>query len=167
MNHAVRSLKQADVIAYAGVTMTVLLYVSFKWAPCTQVAPTKRGRKDVNFVCLFHDSIIYRDVFTLRIDFVNQFLFALCPIERPKVFKQLGKAWLVHTERINDGIDIPNENAGVPKVIVFLHILFGYLEVRLFFKRIHAIDVVVRRWRVTQVGFDISVTGLRMPGLDA
>ena len=62
MHHAVMTVIEFDVIAYAAVAVDILLYMFLKRAPCTKVAPSEVGRMNKYLFSLLHYSIIYRDI---------------------------------------------------------------------------------------------------------
>ena len=68
---------------------------------------------------------------------------------------------------IDDGVDIPDEDTGIPKEIVFLNIFLGSHVVWFLAEGVHAEDFFIAEGTGTQICLNITVSRFRTIGLHA
>ena len=144
--------------------MRITFGVFMKRSPRTQITPSKRSRKYINFICFFHYCIVYRNIFTCREEFIHHLLFLVCIIIREQAFEHPCHGRLIYPDGIDNGIDIPYKDSCIPEIVAALQIAFCRSQIRFFTERIYPINFLIGRTRHRQVCFNIAVTCFRTIG---
>lgn len=155
---AVVRIVEVDVIAYAGIAILVFGGLLMERNPRAKVAPSEGRGVNKDFLCLFHDGIVYGNVLAGGENLVNHLLLLLRIVVREEVGEDTRHLGVVHTEGIDDGRHAPNEDAGVPEVIALLDVALGNVERGFLLKGVYAVDVALARGGIAEVGLDVSVT---------
>ena len=167
MHDAVVRLKHRNVLADAGVAVEVALRVREQRAPRAQVAPAKVRRTDENLLRTLHDGVVHGNLLTFRESLVDGALLLGRTVERVHSLENLAHRGLIDAEGIHDGRNAPNEDAGVPEIVVLLDVGLRRLQIGLFAKRIHTVNLAVARRMGTQVGLNVAVARFGAVGLHA
>ena len=130
-------------------------------SPRSEVAPGKGDGMHKDFFRFFHDGIIDRDALTLGEVAVDARLLLGGVIDRKEIFKDGRNRGFIDTERIDDGADAPNEDAGVPQIVRELHVGLCGGKVRFLGETIHTENAMTARGGKTEVCFDVAIARFR------
>ena len=137
MHDAVAALDGLDVRSDEGVAVRILLRNLAKAAPGAQVAPSEAGRKDEDVLSFLQDGIVDGYVGAVGKLTVYDGLLTLCTQVGKDALEDVCYGGFIDTEGVDDGRDVPDEEAGIPVEIVLHHILAGGLQVGLLAEAIH------------------------------
>lgn len=156
-----------DIVAHNGIATVVLREQFVKGTPRPDVAPTEFCRRDEDFVSVLHDGIVNGDVFAGGVYLVNLRLLLWGIIDGDEGFELIADIAAIDAKGIDDGGDAPNEDAGVPKVVLLLDVVLGGGQIGLLAEGIDTIDVLMAQSGETQVTTDVAIARCGMGGTDA
>ena len=160
MNDIVLGFHHLDIISNQCIAIHILMALCQETSPCTEVTPSKVGRHHEDFLRFLHDSIVNRDVLTLRITQIDFSLLLVCTINTAHALENLGNAWLVNTEGIDDGCGTHHEDTGIPEETLILNILSSCLQIWFLPELINTEDFLVTSRRSTQICLNIAIACL-------
>ena len=129
VHNAVVRIVQRHIAADDTVAIEIVTGLHAQAAPRAQVTPTEVGRTNENLFGLLHDGIVNTDALALREPLVDSFLLLWCAIYSIEVLEDFAHARLVDAEGIDNGADIPDEDAGIPEVVFLLQVFQCYGQV--------------------------------------
>ena len=100
----------------------------------------------IDFLRLLHHGIVNAYLLAGWEEFAD-YLFLLFGIERRSyLVHDVGKVWLEDSDCLTDGINVPDEDSGIPIVIASGKVLLGCLQVWLFLESLYLVDFIYGCW---------------------
>ena len=143
MNDIVLGFHHLDIISNQRIAIHILMALCQEASPSTEVTPSKVGRHHEDFLRFLHDSIVNRDILAFRITQINFSLLLVCTINTAHTLENLGNAWLVNTEGIDDGCGTHHEDTSIPEETLVLNILSSSLQIWLLLEMVNTEDFLV------------------------
>ena len=163
MYHTVAALIEPDV-AHSSVAVGIFLELVVQRGPVAQVAPPEVGRMGIDKAISgggFHHGKVDGDLLALREEVLH--------IARGHNLVHIGgNTRLVGLDAVGDGLEVPNEDAGIPEEIARTEVLLGGLVIGLLLERSYRLDL----WRCRikcgmRDGLHIAIARFGTRGLDA
>ena len=145
VHNAVAALKGVDVLADESVAVHVALALQQQRAPCAEVAPAEVCREDEDLLGILHHGIVDGNVVAVGIHLINSLLLLWRAHDILYALKDIVDARRIDTQGIDDGLDAPHKDAGIPEEVMLTDIVLGGLQVRLFLELVDTIDLAVAR----------------------
>lgn len=144
VHEAVAAAEKAHVGAHHRVPVFIGLDVGLDGAPASQVAPGQVFGDDIDAGALLHYGVVDGDLFAGGKQPVQGLVLSGGEEGRGQLVHHAGNLRGIGAQFIHDGIQVPDEDAGVPEVMAVFQIADGGVQVRFLLEFAHLDQLAVQ-----------------------